>query len=77
MKVVFFGTPDFAVASLKAINECMDHSIVGVVTSVDKPAGRGKKLRSSAVKNYAAGQRLEHSLSRPGEDERRTKESNF
>ena len=53
MKVVFFGTPDFAVASLKAINECMDHSIVGVVTSVDKPAGRGKKLRSSAVKNYA------------------------
>ena len=38
MKVVFFGTPDFAVASLKAIYECMDHSIVGVVTSVDKPA---------------------------------------
>ncbi|MEE3097040.1 MAG: methionyl-tRNA formyltransferase [Bacteroidota bacterium] len=58
MKVVFFGTPDFAVASLKAINECMDHSIVGVVTSVDKPAGRGKKLRSSAVKNYAAEHKL-------------------
>ena len=58
MKVVFFGTPDFAVASLKAIYECMDHSIVGVVTSVDKPAGRGKKLRSSAVKNYAAEHKL-------------------
>ena len=58
MKVVFFGTPDFAVASLKAINECMDHSIVGVVTSVDKPAGRGKKLRSSDVKNYAAEHKL-------------------
>ena len=58
MKVVFFGTPDFAVASLKAINECKDHSIVGVVTSVDKPAGRGKKLRSSAVKNYAAEHKL-------------------
>ena len=58
MKIVFFGTPDFAVASLKAINECMDHSIVGVVTSVDKPAGRGKKLRSSAVKNYAAEHKL-------------------
>ena len=58
MKVVFFGTPDFAVASLKAINECMDHSIVGVVTSVDKPAGRGKKLRSSAVKNYASEHKL-------------------
>ena len=58
MKVVFFGTPDFAVASLKAINECKDHSIVGVVTSIDKPAGRGKKLRSSAVKNYATEHRL-------------------
>ena len=58
MKVVFFGTPDFAVASLKAINECKDHTIVGVVTSVDKPAGRGKKLRSSAVKNYAAENKL-------------------
>ena len=58
MKVVFFGTPDFAVASLEAINECRDHSIVGVVTSVDKPAGRGKKLRSSAVKNYAAEHKL-------------------
>ena len=58
MKVIFFGTPDFAVASLKAINECMDHSIVGVVTSVDKPAGRGKKLRSSAVKNYAVKHKL-------------------
>ena len=58
MKVVFFGTPDFAVASLKAIYECMNHSIVGVVTSVDKPAGRGKKLRSSDVKNYAAEHKL-------------------
>ena len=58
MKVVFFGTPDFAVASLKAINECKDHSIVGVVTSIDKPAGRGKKLRSSAVKNYATENEL-------------------
>ena len=58
MKVVFFGTPDFAVASLKAIIECKDHSIVGIVTSVDKPAGRGKKLRSSAVKNYAAEHKL-------------------
>ena len=53
MKVVFFGTPDFAVASLSAIHECKEHTIEGVVTSVDKPAGRGKKLRSSAVKNYA------------------------
>ena len=58
MKVVFFGTPDFAVASLSAIHESKEHTIVGVVTSVDKPAGRGKKLRSSAVKNYATENEL-------------------
>ena len=58
MKIVFFGTPDFAVASLEAINQS-NHEIVGVVTSVDKPAGRGKKLQSSSVKKYAE----EHNLS--------------
>ncbi len=58
MKVVFFGTPNFAVASLNAIHESIKHTIVGVVTSVDKPAGRGKKLRSSAVKNYANEHKL-------------------
>ena len=46
------GTPDFAVASLKAINES-NHQIVGVVTATDKPSGRGKKINSSAVKKYA------------------------
>ena len=45
MKVVFMGTPDFAVASLKAINESK-HQIVGVVTATDKPSGRGKKINS-------------------------------
>ena len=57
MKIVFFGTPDFAVASLESINQS-NHEIVGVVTSVDKPAGRGKKLQSSSVKKYAE----EHNL---------------
>ena len=57
MKIVFFGTPNFAVASLEAINQS-NHEIVGVVTSVDKPAGRGKKLQSSSVKKYAE----EHNL---------------
>ena len=52
MKVVFMGTPDFAVASLKAIKESK-HQIVGVVTATDKPSGRGKKINSSAVKKYA------------------------
>jgi methionyl-tRNA formyltransferase len=51
MKVVFMGTPEFAVASLDAINKV--HEVVGVVTVADKPAGRGKKIRYSAVKEYA------------------------
>jgi methionyl-tRNA formyltransferase len=51
MKVVFMGTPEFAVASLDAINKV--HEVVGVVTVADKPAGRGKKIRFSAVKEYA------------------------
>ena len=51
MKIVFMGTPEFAVASLDAINKV--HEVVGVVTVADKPAGRGKKIRFSAVKEYA------------------------
>ncbi|QNK61975.1 methionyl-tRNA formyltransferase [Pedobacter sp. PAMC26386] len=52
MKIVFMGTPDFAVASLNALVEAGFH-IVGVVTAADKPAGRGQKLQESAVKKYA------------------------
>lgn len=51
-KVVFFGTPEFAVAQLDAICRAGYH-VVGVVTAADKPAGRGKKLTASAVKQYA------------------------
>ncbi len=52
MKIVFLGTPDFAVASLKAI---IDHGfdVVAVVTAPDKPAGRGMHLQISAVKKFA------------------------
>jgi len=57
MKIVFMGTPEFAVASLEKIHHS-HHEIVMVVTTPDKPAGRGLKLKSSAVKNYA----LEHGL---------------
>ena len=46
------GTPDFAVATLKALVENQYH-IVGVITAPDKPAGRGRKLNESAVKLYA------------------------
>ncbi|SHI44971.1 methionyl-tRNA formyltransferase [Tangfeifania diversioriginum] len=52
LRIVFMGTPDFAVASLQALVE-NSYNVVGVVTAPDKPAGRGKKLTESAVKKYA------------------------
>ncbi len=51
------GTPDFAVASLKALVEG-GYKIVGVITVPDKPAGRGRQLQESAVKKYAVEQGL-------------------
>lgn len=57
LKVVFMGTPDFAVTTLKAIQNA-EYKIVGVVTNIDKPAGRGKKISTSAVKDYAVEQGL-------------------
>ncbi len=52
LRIVFMGTPDFAVESLRRLVEG-GYNVVGVVTSVDKPAGRGLKLQQSAVKEYA------------------------
>ena len=52
MKILFYGTPDFAVASLKALFDS-DKKVIGVVTAPDKPAGRGYKLQKSAVKLFA------------------------
>lgn len=57
MRIVFMGTPDFAVASLRALVE-KNHNIVGVITAPDKPAGRGRKIRTSSVKQYALEQGL-------------------
>lgn len=51
------GTPGFAVTILTALHGSK-HKIVGVVTNVDKPAGRGKKISTSAVKDYAVTQHL-------------------
>ena len=48
LKIVFMGTPDFAVATLQALVE-NNYTIVGVITAPDKPAGRGRKLNESAV----------------------------
>ena len=52
MKILFWGTPEFAVPSLRALGE-EGHDIVGVVTQPDRPAGRGRELRASAVKTEA------------------------
>ena len=52
LKVVFMGTPDFAEESLRKVYEA-GHEIVGVVTNVDKPKGRGIKLVPSPVKEFA------------------------
>jgi len=52
LRIVFMGTPEFAVASLDALVRA-EFNIVGVVTVLDKPAGRGMKLSESAVKKYA------------------------
>lgn len=53
MRIVFVGTPDFAVVSLKAIIEDGKHEIVGVITAEDKPKGRGMAMAQSEVKQYA------------------------
>src|ERR1700744_4104917 len=52
MKIVFMGTPEFAVASLDELIQS-GSEIVGVITAPDKPAGRGQKVSESAVKQYA------------------------
>ena len=57
LRIVFLGTPDFAVASLNALIMA-GFNVVGVVTSPDKPAGRGMKLTESAVKKYAVSKGL-------------------
>ena len=57
LRIVFMGTPDFAVASLEALIEA-GYRIMAVVTAPDKPAGRGKKLSQSAVKKAALARGL-------------------
>ncbi len=52
LRIVFMGTPEFALASLAALVK-NKYNVVGVVTAADKPAGRGRALRESAVKKYA------------------------
>ena len=58
MRVLFAGTPDFAAAHLQALLDAPQHTVIGVYTQPDRPAGRGKKLTASPVKKLA----LEHQL---------------
>lgn len=57
MKIVFMGTPDFAVESLDILVK-HKYNIVGVITAPDKPAGRGQQVQQSAVKQYAVANDL-------------------
>ena len=57
LRIVFMGTPDFAVASLKALVDG-GYNVVGVITAPDKPAGRGNLITESAVKKYAVENNL-------------------
>jgi len=52
LRIVFMGTPEFAVGILDTIIK-NDYNVVGVITAADKPAGRGQKIKYSAVKEYA------------------------
>ncbi len=56
MRILFMGTPEFAVPSLNILNS--EHDIIGVFTKIDKPNMRGKKIKYTPVKEYA----LEHNI---------------
>lgn len=58
-RVVFMGTPEFAVPVLQALIDAPDFQVVGVVTQPDRPAGRGNKLRPSPVKELALVHQIE------------------
>lgn len=57
LRVVFAGTPDFAASALQALLQT-DHQVVGVLTQPDRPAGRGRALKASAVKSLAVEHRI-------------------
>lgn len=57
LKIVYMGTPEFAVAPLQKLVE-QGYQVTGVITAPDRPAGRGKKIRFSAVKDYALSRGL-------------------
>jgi methionyl-tRNA formyltransferase len=64
LRIVFMGTPDFAVESLKRLVESGKH-VAGVVTAPDKPAGRGKYIQIPPVKQYALSAGIQNILQPP------------
>jgi methionyl-tRNA formyltransferase len=57
LRILFMGTPEFAVAGLDALIRDKQH-VIAAVTSIDKPAGRGRKIKTSPVKDYALSQNI-------------------
>ena len=57
-RIVYMGTPEFAVAPLEALMQGRNYNVVGVVTVADKPSGRGLKMNESAVKKFAVAHDL-------------------
>ncbi|PXY39904.1 methionyl-tRNA formyltransferase [Flavobacterium cheongpyeongense] len=57
LRIIFMGTPEFAVGILDTIIK-NNYDVVGVITTADKPAGRGQKIKYSAVKEYALARKL-------------------
>ncbi len=57
LRILFMGTPDFAVQTLHALLE-HNYTVAAVVTAPDKPAGRGRKVQQSAVKKYAVSKNI-------------------
>lgn len=60
LRIIFMGTPEFAVASLQTLveNQGTTHEVVGVITATDKPQGRGRKVAHSPIKEYALSQNI-------------------
>jgi methionyl-tRNA formyltransferase len=58
LRIVFAGTPEFAAESLKALLQHAAHEVVAVYTQPDRPAGRGRELRGSPVKELAVSHRI-------------------
>ena len=57
LRIIFMGTPDFAVATLDALMKA-EKNVIAVITAPDKPSGRGRKINQSAVKKYAMANEL-------------------